>query len=117
MSGIEKSVGAKITEARLSRKLTQFQLAEKVNVSVETISRLERGVTMPSLKTLENMADTLKTPLTFFFETDAHPSENPVFEREISKINAFLRTLSRKELALARQILKTVFHAIKSRKL
>jgi len=30
MAGIEKRIGAKITEIRLTRKLTQAQLAEKV---------------------------------------------------------------------------------------
>ena len=32
MSDIEKRIGGKITEIRLSQKLTQAQLAEKVNL-------------------------------------------------------------------------------------
>jgi len=67
MAGIEKRIGVKITEIRLTRKLTQAQLAEKVNVSVETISRLGRGVSIPSLKTLGNIAQSLNTPLKSFF--------------------------------------------------
>ncbi|KKM15467.1 hypothetical protein LCGC14_1695770, partial [marine sediment metagenome] len=63
MSSIEKWIGARITGVRLSRKLTQAQLAEKVDVSVETISRMERGVSFPSLRSLENIAHALDTPL------------------------------------------------------
>ena len=60
MSDIEKQIGARITELRLSRKLTQAQLAEKANLSVETISRMERGASFPSLKTLENIEEAIR---------------------------------------------------------
>jgi len=115
MAGIEKRIGAKITEIRLTRKLTQAQLAEKVNVSVETISRLERGVSIPSLKTLENIAQSLNAPLTTFFEFDNRLSKNRAFERELSKLTAFLRTLSIKEITLILDILNVVFKRLGKR--
>lgn len=113
MSDIERWIGAKITEIRLSRKLTQAQLAEKVNVSVETISRMERGVSFPSLKTLENIANSLNTPLKTFFEFYEHPPKNKSFERKLSKLIALLRTLSIKEITLVHEILKVVFKKLK----
>lgn len=115
MAGIEKLIGAKITEIRLTRKLTQAQLAEKVNVSVETISRLERGVSIPSLKTLENIAQSLNTSLKNFFEFDDRSSKNQAFERELSKLTAFLRTLSIKEITLLHEILNVVFKRLGKR--
>jgi len=115
MSSIEKQIGAKITEIRLTKRLTQAQLAEKVNVSVETISRLERGVSIPSLKTLENIAQSLNTPLKTFFELDARSPKNKAFERELSKLTAFLRTLSIKEISMIHEILNIVFKRLGKR--
>lgn len=115
MSGsIEKRIGAKITEIRLTKGLTQAQLAEKVNLSVETISRMERGVSFPSLKTLENIAGSLNAPLQSFFDFDDRPSKSKAFERELSKLTAFLRTLTMKDISLIHEILPVVFKKLKS---
>ena len=113
MSVIEKRLGSRITEIRLSRKITQAELAERTNVSVETISRMERGVSFPSLKTLENIAHVLNTPLKDFFDFDRHESKDQVYERELSKMITFLRTLDIKDLSLLRRILKNVYTEIK----
>jgi len=113
MSDIEKQIGARITQIRLSRKLTQAQLAEKANLSVETISRMERGVTFPSLKTLENIACSLDTHLKNFFDFGKEQPRDQNFEREIAKLSAFLRTLETKEITLVYEILKVVFRKLK----
>ena len=109
MSTIEKRIGSKITEIRLSKKLTQAQLAEKLDVSVETISRMERGVSFPSLKTLENLSHALDTPLKTFFDFNEEKSKDQPFERELSKLNVFLRTLRKKDITLIHEILKFTF--------
>ncbi|MEW6002951.1 MAG: helix-turn-helix transcriptional regulator [Nitrospirota bacterium] len=90
-------------------------MAEKVNVSTETISRMERGVTIPSVKTLENIAQALNTPLKTFFDFDARLSKSQAFERELSKLTAFLRTISIKEITLIHEILKVVFKRLEKR--
>jgi len=112
-SAIEKLIGSRITEIRISKELTQSQLAEGVNVSNETISRLERGVSIPSLKTLEKMAEYLKVPLLSFFLFENKPSQNPAFERELGKLIALMRKRNYKELAIVHAILKVVFRMIK----
>ncbi len=108
MSGIEKRIGARITEIRLSCRLTQFQVAEKINVSVETVSRLERGVSIPSLRTLEFLAEKLNVSLKTFFDFEEAPAKHQTFEREIAKLVSLLRVLSHKELRLLHEILKIV---------
>lgn len=114
MYDIEKRIGAKVTEFRLSKKFTQAQLAEKLNVSVETISRMERGVSFPSLKTLENLSRALNVPLKSLFDfIDEERPKNPSFERELSKLIVFLRTLRKKDITLIHEILKTVFKKLK----
>jgi transcriptional regulator with XRE-family HTH domain len=56
---IEKLLGSRIAEIRKQQGLTQFELASLIGVAIETISRLERGVSIPSLKTLENIGNAL----------------------------------------------------------
>ncbi len=108
MSDIEKRIGARITEIRLSRRLTQFQVAEKINVSVETVSSLERGVSIPSLRTLEFLAEKLNVSLGTFFDFEEAPVKHPAFEREIAKLISLLRVLSYKELRLLHEVLRIV---------
>lgn len=51
------SVGAKITELREKRHLTQAQLAEQLHFTHQTISNWERGVSSPDLETVVKLAD------------------------------------------------------------
>ena len=55
---IAKTVGAKIREARLAKKLTQSQLADP-DFSVSYISAIEQGEIYPSLRSLEIIAQRL----------------------------------------------------------
>ena len=56
-----KRLGQRIAEQRKSIGWTQDQLAERLGVDAETISRFERGVTVPALVTLDRLAEILKT--------------------------------------------------------
>ena len=113
MSGIQKKIGGKITEIRLLKKLTQAQFAEKMNLSVESISRMERGVTFPSLKTMEKAANALEVSLKDFFDFDEHTAKDKGYERELSKLIAFLRTTNKNEIILIHKILKVAFRKLK----
>ena len=113
MSDVEKRIGGKITEIRLAQKLTQAELAERVGVSVESISRMERGVSFPSLKTVERVATALNAPLRSFFGFDEEPAADKSFERELSKLTAFLRTLREDEINLVHKILRVVFRSLR----
>lgn len=60
MARLQKLLGARIYELRLKAGLTQAQLAEKTDVSNETISRIERGQRCPSFAVLESLAEALQ---------------------------------------------------------
>ena len=70
---------------------------------------MERGVAFPSLKSIEIIADSLNVPLKSFFDFDEYLSQDKSFERELSKLIAFLRTLRKKEIILVHKVLKVVF--------
>lgn len=53
-------VGIRVKELREAASLTQEQLAEKIDVSVQYISRLERGTVGMSMNTLASMCEVLK---------------------------------------------------------
>lgn len=56
-----RRLGKRIADRRKALAWTQDQLAKRVGVDAETISRFERGVTVPSLITLDQIAKALKS--------------------------------------------------------
>lgn len=54
-----KDIGMRIREVRKSPKITQEQLAEAVNVGVTHISHIETGNSIPSLKVMIDIINTL----------------------------------------------------------
>lgn len=113
MSTIEEIIGAKITKIRLEQELTQAELAEKVGISLETVSRLERGVTFPSLKTVNKIATVLEVPMKEFFDFDEQESKDRSFERELHKFIAFLRTLTEREINLIHKVSKVAVRILR----
>lgn len=57
---LAKRLGQKIAVRRKQLAWTQDQLAERVGVDAETISRFERGANLPSLLTLDRLAAALQ---------------------------------------------------------
>jgi len=53
-------LSANIAYQRRALGFTQAALAERLGVDTETLSRFERGKHLPSLATLERLADTLQ---------------------------------------------------------
>lgn len=53
---LAQSIGKAARKARLSLGLTQEDAAERIGVSVEFYSRIERGAALPSLATFVRMA-------------------------------------------------------------
>ncbi len=59
----ERAIAEYIRDFRKKHKLSQEQLAEKCNVSIDTISHLEREIANPSLKTLRALASFMGTTI------------------------------------------------------
>jgi transcriptional regulator with XRE-family HTH domain len=58
---IEKALGATITELRIKKGISQAALAGELGYSISYISKLERGLMNPTLRTLFDLADSLET--------------------------------------------------------
>ena len=114
MSKVEKLIGSQIANIRKEREITQAELAEKIDVTVETISRLERGVSMPSIKTLEAISKALAVRLKdlFDFEREERQINLTKEEKEIRKIISYLKTKNINDIRLGFRILKSVLKNI-----
>jgi len=61
----------RLKEARKQAKMTQAQLADKVNVTQGTIANWERGVREPDLDTIKLLAYALDVPPEYFIKNDS----------------------------------------------
>jgi transcriptional regulator with XRE-family HTH domain len=70
--------------------MTQAKLAQKANLSIDQISRIERGERAPSLESIEKISTALKIRapelLNFDDEETASLSENPSESLELWKL-------------------------------
>ena len=65
---VKKLIGRKLKASRLKRDKTIQELAEMSHVSSNMISRIERGLTIPSVEILMKLADALGLSLSYFVE-------------------------------------------------
>jgi transcriptional regulator with XRE-family HTH domain len=56
-------IGKALAKQRMAKNLTQEQVAARLGVEQETISRFERGVTLPPLLRLIDLAEIFEVPL------------------------------------------------------
>lgn len=68
MENINLIIGNNIKELRKSNKLTQYELAEKLNYSNKAISRWESGDIIPDVLTLNKICEVFNIPLSQIFE-------------------------------------------------
>ncbi len=77
---IKKLIGRKLKSSRLKRDKTIQELAEMSRVSSNMISRIERGLTIPSVEILMKLADALGLSLSYFVE-EAEKGSTVIFTR------------------------------------
>lgn len=63
-----RSFGKRLRMLRTGQQLSQQQLADRADRSVEAISNLERGLSLPGFETLENLSEALGIPIRDLFE-------------------------------------------------
>lgn len=98
---ITLSVARNIGERRRALGLTQAQLAERLGVDTETLSRFERGKHVPTLKNLIRLAGLLQTTVAeLLVEDKQQPSE------EATIVTAWLAVLTPEDKAFALESLK-----------
>ena len=77
---LRRQFGSRLKSIRLQRQLTQEEFAELLEISVDFLSLIERGVNAPSFETLEQISEKLSVPVHTLFtfpEVRAHPDRIP----------------------------------------
>jgi transcriptional regulator with XRE-family HTH domain len=80
--------GSLLRSVRKSRKLKISQLAEKVEVEVKHLGRIERGEKKPSFDLIIGLADSLNVSPAKFFEFDADVADQAALRKQIDQILA-----------------------------
>lgn len=99
-SGLAGRLGQNIMRWRKALGLTQDQLALRLEVEPETISRFERGVTLPSLPTLASLAKALGATMAQLLEEKLPPPF-----KGIDKLATRLEPLSERDRAFVLDVM------------
>lgn len=73
---MKETLGNKIKALRKIKKLSQERLADKADLSQQHISRIENGLTFPSVSTLNKIANVLNTPIDELIDNDIKKMED-----------------------------------------
>ena len=70
MTSLRENFGNRIRSIRLARKKSQEEFAELLDISVDFLSLIERGVNAPSFENLEVFSERLGIPVSELFAFD-----------------------------------------------
>lgn len=103
----QAGIGARIREARLKKKLTQEQLAEKADIGFYYVGEIERGVKLPSLTVFIQIVEALGVTADSLLKDELTAS--PEFNNELT---AKLEKLTPRQRAGAVAILDAYIKAL-----
>ena len=78
MDDLKLIIGKNLSALRKKRKLTQLELAEKMNYSDKAVSKWEQGSTTPDIETLKQLCDFYGVTLDYL--TDPKNISNPHYD-------------------------------------
>jgi transcriptional regulator with XRE-family HTH domain len=103
----QAAIGARIREARLKKKLTQEQLAEKADIGFYYVGEIERGVKLPSLTVFIQIVEALGVTADSLLKDELTAS--PEFNNELT---AKMEKLTPRQRAGAVAILEAYIKAL-----
>lgn len=109
-------IGQKIKALRKDRGWSQGDLAEKVGIKAQNISRYEKGHVLPREATLSIFAEAFNVPLSEFTDSLV-PPDVPNLDPEIAEYVRVIPTLSQKDQEALKCILKALVTAKKAQTL
>ncbi|MDA8088824.1 MAG: helix-turn-helix transcriptional regulator [Nitrospiraceae bacterium] len=104
---IGKDICKKIREIRKSMGLSQNEFAELVNLSVDSIGKIERCATIPTVETLDKIAAGLKIPLKDLFPSKEKPSQKS--SKALEDLMAYLKTRSSDDVRFIHELAIKIF--------
>ena len=68
---LTERIGSRLKMLRKQRGMTLLGIAQQANLSASLFSRIENGKAMPSIQTLQLIADVLKIDIGYFFQRES----------------------------------------------
>ena len=90
--------GANVRQHRRVKGLTQAQLVEAVDLSVEMVGEIERGTSSPSFETMQKLCNALDVPVAVLFRATAESTAHGRQCESLEKINRHLANLNDTDL-------------------
>lgn len=101
--GLAEIVGRAIAKRRLACELTQDQVAERLGIGVEAVSRIERGVALPTVVRLGELAEIFECGITdLVTETSARATD------QAAHLAGLLSKLGSADRAMVVEIVETL---------
>jgi transcriptional regulator with XRE-family HTH domain len=104
---LNKQIGARCRQARVASGLTQEKLAERLDVSTQYISDMERGVVGLSLVTLTDLSEQLSVSTDYLLKETSDDDSNRI------QVGARTLHLSDSEYELLEKIINTTLQAFR----
>jgi transcriptional regulator with XRE-family HTH domain len=98
----------KIREIRKSMRLTQSQFAELVDLSEDSIGKIERCVNNPTIETLYKISKALKMPVETFLPSSKEKTHKK-FLPELEDLINYLRTRPAEDVRFLHEIAVKMF--------
>lgn len=109
MPDLRHIFGTQVRQVRKARGLTQAQLAELCDLSIDMVGRIERGDAAPSFDTIEKLVEALQAPApTLFGGLPLVPDSTPGRDRALSRIIKRVGALGERELEWIDRVLVAV---------
>ena len=102
-----RQIGLGLYKQRRKLGLTQANLAERLNIEPETISRFERGVALPSIMRLVNMAELLDCTVAELMGTSF-----PVATDQYVLLSGFFKKLSSEDRQMVIRLVQRLAGAV-----
>ena len=77
VTDLKQTIAKNITALRQGQKMTQIELAEKLNYSDKAISKWERGESIPDVTVLKSIADLFGVTLDYLLQESHEPQAEP----------------------------------------
>ena len=109
-AALKERIAERIRYFRALAGMSQATLAEKVDVTTEMISRVERGVTLPGVERLAKIADALSVDVSELLSVQdlKGTKKQTVKDRAIQAVYDQLKSLDKEQIELIGDIAKAV---------
>lgn len=105
-----KSIGRTLAQRREAKGLTQEEVAEALHIGTEAVSRMERGLTMPTVQRLAELAEVYKCGIDELLIASSNRTSD-----QAELIAEILQTLPEADRSMIVEVVKRIAGHLKDR--